>query len=340
MQLAERVLVRTPQTPSVRSRARAVRLLLKQALARVARGPLASWLAWRPARFVAAVLAASALAASPVLAQPAAPPQAGPPTVAPAAAPAAAASAAPVVTPPEYRLGSGDVVRIAVFQNPELTLETRITEAGVVSYPLLGMVRLGGRSVTEAERLIADGLKNGNFVRSPQVTLVVTQVRGNQASVLGQVNRPGRYPIEVAGMRLSDLLAMAGGTAPAGADMVVITGTRSGQPYRQEIDLPALFAGGGGANDIVIVNGDTVWVDRQPLVYIYGEVQRPGPLRLERGMTLLQALATGGGLTQRGTERGIRVHRKDGSGQVEVLQPRMNDTLRDGDVVYVRESLF
>jgi len=246
-----------------------------------------------------------------------------------------------VVIPPEYRLGSGDVVRIVVFQNPELTLETRITEAGVVSYPLLGSVRLGGRSVTEAERLIADGLKNGNFVRNPQVTMVVMQVRGNQASVLGQVNRPGRYPIEVAGMRLSDLLAMAGGTAPAGADKIVITGTRNGQTYRQEIDLPALFAGGGGgANDITIVNGDTVWVDRQPQVYIYGEVQRPGPLRLERGMTLLQALATGGGLTQRGTERGIRVHRKDGSGQVEVLQPRMNDTLRDGDVVYVRESLF
>ena len=306
-----------------------------QVLAAVARGSLVCWLAWKPARFVAVALAAGALAASPVQAQPAAPPQAKP------AAPAAGPPGATVVIPPEYRLGSGDVVRIAVFQNPELTLETRITEAGVVSYPLLGVVQLGGRSVTEAERLIADGLKNGNFVRNPQVTMVVMQVRGNQASVLGQVNRPGRYPIEVAGMRLSDLLALAGGTAPAGADMVVITGTRNGQPYRKEIDLPALFSsGGGGASDITIVNGDTVWVDRQPQVYIYGEVQRPGPLRLERGMTLLQALATGGGLTQRGTERGIRVHRKDGSGQVEILQPRMNDGLRDGDVVYVRESLF
>ena len=249
--------------------------------------------------------------------------------------------AAPVAAAPtEYRLGAGDVVRIAVFQNPDLTLETRITEAGVISYPLLGQVRVGGLGVTEAERRIADGLRSGNFVKNPQVTLVVLQVRGNQASVLGQVNRPGRYPIKVADMRLTDLLALAGGTAAGGADMVVVTGTRNGQPFRQEVDLPALFMVGGAAKDLFILNGDTVWVERQPLVYIYGEVQRPGPLRLEREMTLLQALATGGGLTARGTDKGIRVHRKGGGGKVQIIEPGMTDTLREGDVVFVRESLF
>ena len=91
---------------------------------------------------------------------------------------------------------------------------------------------------------------------------------------------------------------------------------------------------------MLILNGDAVWVDRQPLVYIYGEVQRPGPMRLERGMTLMQSLATGGGLNQRGTEKGIRVHRKAADGKVQVITPTMDDALRDGDVVYVRESLF
>ena len=252
-----------------------------------------------------------------------------------APAPAASAPAAA-----EYRLGSGDVVRINVYQNPDLTLETRVTEAGIVSYPLLGAIRLGGLSVTAAERLIAEGLRTGNFVKQPQVTIVVVQVRGNQASVLGQVNRPGRYPIEVADMRLTDLLAMAGGSAVNGADMVVVTGTRDGQPFRQEIDLPAIFAAGGKGKDILIANGDSIWVDRQPVVYIYGEVQRPGPMRLERGMTLMQSLATGGGLTQRGTEKGIRVHRKTADGQVQVITPTMDDKMLDGDVVYVRESLF
>ena len=259
------------------------------------------------------------------------------------AAPAAWAQAAPLsgtAAPSEYRLGSGDVLRIVVFQNPDLTLDTRVTEAGIISFPLLGNIRVGGLSVTAAEKLIADGLRNGNFVKQPQVTLVVVQVRGNQASVLGQVNRPGRYPIEVADMRLTDLIATAGGTAQGGADLVVLTGTRKGQPYRLEVDLPTLFAAGGSDKDVPIVNGDTVWIDRQPVVYIYGEVQRPGAMRLERDMTMLQALATGGGLTARGTEKGIRVHRRGADGSTNVIEPKMADRLREGDVVFVRESLF
>ena len=250
----------------------------------------------------------------------------------------ATVTAAPAAA--EYRLGSGDVVRINVYQNPDLTLETRVTEAGIVSYPLLGAIRLGGLSVTAAEKLIADGLRNGNFVKQPQVTIVVTQVRGNQASVLGQVNRPGRYPIEVADMRLTDLLAMAGGANATGSDLVIVSGTRNGQPFRQEVDLPTVFSPGGKDKDILILNGDAIWVDRQPLVYIYGEVQRPGSMRLDRGMTLMQALATGGGLTLRGTEKGIRIHRKAADGKVQVIQPTMDEKVLDGDVVYVRESLF
>jgi polysaccharide export outer membrane protein len=253
---------------------------------------------------------------------------------------AAASAWAQAGAAPEYRLGSGDIVRITVYQNPDLTLESRISEAGVIGYPLLGSVRLGGLTLAGAEKLIADGLRNGNFVRSPQVTVVVLQVRGNQASVLGQVNRPGRYPLEVADMRLTDLIAIAGGVSAVGADAVVVTGKRNGAPIRVEVDLPSVFAAGGRDKDLLIENGDTIWVDRQPLVYIYGEVQRPGPMRLERGMTLMQALATGGGLTPRGTEKGIRVHRRSGDGRVQVLQPGMDDRMQDGDVVYVRESLF
>ena len=258
----------------------------------------------------------------------------------------AATTAAPPTTAttatasPEYRLGSGDVLRISVYQNPDLTLETRVSEAGVLSFPLLGTVRLGGLSVTQAEKLIADGLKNGNFVKNPQVTIVVLQVKGNQASVLGQVNRPGRYPIEVADMRLTDLLANAGGVAPTGTETLLLTGTRNGQPYRTEIDLPGIFAAGGRGQDVLIQNGDVLWVDRAPMVYIYGEVQRPGPMRLERGMTLMQSLASGGGINQRGTEKGIRVHRKGSDGKVQIIQAAMDEQLKDGDVVYVKESLF
>lgn len=240
----------------------------------------------------------------------------------------------------EYMLGAGDVIRVTVYQNPDLSIETRVSEAGVISYPLLGSVRVGGLTVTDVEKRIAEGLRSGNFVKQPQVTVLVTQVRGNQVSVLGQVNRPGRYPLEVADTRLTDVLATAGGIAAGGADVVTLVGTRNGQPYRAEIDLPRVMSSARTANDLQILNGDVVWVDRAPMVYIYGEVQRPGALRLERGMTVMQALATGGGLTLRGTEKGLRVHRRGSDGKVQVVQPSMDDALRDGDVVYVRESLF
>ena len=271
-----------------------------------------------------ATAAIFAVAAWPAHSQPA-----SPPTVSPTAG-----------TTPEYRLGAGDVVRITVYQNPDLTLEARINEANTVSYPLIGNVAIGGVSVAEAEKTIADRLRSGNFVRQPQVSVMVMQVRGNQASVLGQVNRPGRFPIETADLRLSDLIAIAGGVMPTGADLVVLVGTRDGKSYRREIDLPAMFRVQGRNDDVLVRNGDVVYVERAPLVYIYGEVQRPGAMRLERNMTVMQVLATGGGLTLRGTQRGIRVHRRDTDGKVQILQPTLDDTLREGDVVYVRESLF
>ncbi|MBV8504074.1 MAG: polysaccharide export protein EpsE [Paucibacter sp.] len=258
----------------------------------------------------------------------------------PAVQAADAGGAGATTTSPEYRLSGGDVIRITVFQNPDMTLETRVSESGTVTFPLLGAVKIGGLSISAAESLIASGLRSGDYVKNPQVLITMLSVKGNQASVLGQVNRPGRYPIDVTDMHVSDLLANAGGAAPTGADVVVLSGTRDGKPYRVEIDLPSLFAPGGRAQDVIILNGDVLWVDRSPLVYIYGEVQRPGAMRLERGMTVMQALASGGGLTQRGTERGVRVNRKNAAGKVESVQLGMDGALQDGDVVYVRESLF
>lgn len=240
----------------------------------------------------------------------------------------------------DYVIASGDALRIAVYQNLDLSLETRVNESGTISYPLLGTVKLGGLSVAQAEGEITRGLREGNFIKQPQVMVLVTQVRGNQVSVLGAVNRAGRYPIDLVGMRLSELLAMAGGIAAGGADVVSVTGERNGKPFRIEVDLPGLYGRRPQGEDPVLRSGDVIFVERSPIVYIYGEVQRPGPLRLERDMTVLQALAAGGGLTLRGTENGIRVHRRNAEGQVEARQPALNDRLVDGDVLFVRESLF
>ena len=246
----------------------------------------------------------------------------------------------PAAANSQYRLAAGDTIRISVYQSADLTLETRLTEAGTISYPLLGSVALAGLTVSEAEKRIADGLRTGNFVKQPQVSVAVQQVRGNQVSVLGQVGKPGRYPLETGNVQLTDMIATAGGVIPGGADQVVVVGTRNGQPYRAEIDLPSVFGAGRRANDLTLQNGDVIWVERAPMIYMYGEVQKPGSLRLERGMTVMQALAASGGLTQRGTERGLRVHRRDAEGKVRIIEPAMTDKLQPEDIVYIRESVF
>jgi polysaccharide biosynthesis/export protein len=190
-------------------------------------------------------------------------------------------------------------------------------------------------TLQQAEKRIADGLRDGAFVKQPQVSILVTQVRGNQVSVLGQVSRPGRFPLETADTKLTDIIAAAGGIAAGGSDTVTVIGRRNGQPFRAEFDLGALLGVERKGEDIVLQNGDVVWVDRAPVVYLYGEVQRPGSLRLERNMSLMKALASVGGITQRGTERGIRVNRKG-----SVIELKMGDLLLPDDVVYVRESIF
>lgn len=240
----------------------------------------------------------------------------------------------------EYLLGAGDSIRITVFQNPDLTLETRVSENGTVTYPLVGAMQLGGHTVADAENIIAGKLRQGGFVRRPQVSVLVLQIRGNQVSVLGLVNRPGRYPIETFNTRLTDMLAMAGGIAPTGADIVVLSGIRDGQSIRQEVDLPSLFLAAKTGPDMEVAGGDAIYVHRAPMFYIYGEVQRAGAYRLERDMTVLQALAQGGGLTARGTERGVRIHRRDSDGKVQVIKPKMDQALLPDDVVYIQESFF
>lgn len=256
------------------------------------------------------------------------------------AQPAATKSAvAQPATQPEYRLGQGDAIRVIVFQNPDLTVETRVTENGTITYPLVGSVRVGGLTIPEAERTIGKALADGGFIQKPQVNIVLIANRGNQVSVLGSVNRPGRFPLETFNTRLSEMLAIAGGITPQGADSVIVTGMRDGKPFRREVDIPGMFLEDKPDTDMVVNGGDVIFVYRMPLYYIYGEVQRPGSARVERGMTVRQALAQSGGPTLRGTERRLRIYRRNGDA-IEQLTPTLNDPVRPDDVLYVNESLF
>ena len=105
-------------------------------------------------------------------------------------------------------------------------------------------------------------------------------------------------------------------------------------------DLQNLAAEGDASGNVRLEAGDMIYVNRAPTFFIYGEVQKPGSYRLERGMTVLQALATGGGLTPKGTQRGLTIHRRRADGSMQVIEPKLDDALEINDVLNIRESLF
>lgn len=240
----------------------------------------------------------------------------------------------------DYRLGAGDAIGIQVYQSPDLSVDARVSETGVISYPLVGTLQLGGLTISEAEKKIADALKTGGFVKVPQVNIVLRQVRGSQVAVLGQVSKPGRFPLETLNTRVSDMLAAAGGATALGDDVLIVTGQRDNKPFRKVIDIPALFLNEKSENDIILAGGDTLYVNKAPVFYIYGETQKPGPYRIERGMTVMQALAQGGGPTARGSQNRLRLHRRDLTGSTMESTPKLTDAVQAEDVIYVRESIF
>jgi polysaccharide export outer membrane protein len=238
----------------------------------------------------------------------------------------------------DYLLGPGDMVRVTVYGSPDLTTETRITQQGNLTFPLLGAVPVGGSSVAQSETKIASLLEKGGFVKQAQVNIIVTLFNSQQVSMLGDLNRPGRYPLEHAST-LFEVIAMAGGINPNGSDIVTVLSQQEGKTEKHDYDLPDLLLKGEGTGIMINAN-DIIYVPHAPMYYIYGEVQRPGQFRLERNMTVAQALATGGGLTMRGTESGLNIKRRNAAGVLETIDAKADDLLRKDDVLLVHESLF
>ena len=265
-----------------------------------------------------------------------------------ALAPKATTSAIPAQAPREAAqdvnalesVGPGDTVRVTVFRNPDLTTESRVTEQGTIFFPLLGEVRIAGMTPQQASSRIAAALSKGKFVVNPEVQVVLASVNSRQVSVLGNVTKPGRYPIDSVNRRVTDFIAAAGGMAATGADSVTVVQVRNGQETKTDVDLAEMFRNGNLAANMELAPGDTIYVHRAPMIYVGGEVNKAGAYRLEPHMTVMQAIAMGGGINPRGTERGLRIHRRDGNGGMKKIEARMTDPVLADDVIYVRESLF
>lgn len=226
------------------------------------------------------------------------------------------------------KLGVGDTVKITVHQQPDLTTDARISERGMVAMPLIGEIKLAGLSQVQAANAIAEGLKKGQFLKNPQVTVAIATVRSRQVSVLGAVARPGRYALDDTSSKLADVIAAAGGITPTGADTVTVI--RDGKEQKVAI-LGKPFD---------LKGGETIQVERAAVFYIYGEVTRSGAYRIEPNMTVMQAIAAGGGMTPRGSDRRLKMRRADAKGKVVETDAKLTDTVKADDVIFVKEALF
>jgi polysaccharide export outer membrane protein len=226
------------------------------------------------------------------------------------------------------KLGPGDAVHVTVFQQPDLTTDARVSDAGSIALPLVGQVKIGGQTTNEAAGSIAAALKSGGFLKAPQVAVALTTVRSRQVSMLGLIVRPGRYPLEESHTRLPDLIASAGGIATGGDESVTVI--RDGKSQK----VNSL------AKDFELKGGDTIYVNAAPVFYIYGEVMHAGAYPVKPGMTVMQAISLGGGITPRGSENRIKLRRTGANGGAVEFDVNPVTQVMPNDVIFIKEALF
>ena len=244
-----------------------------------------------------------------------------------------------VSAPQIIQLGPGDSVGIQVYGQPDMTTVVYVSDDGTIPVPLAGPVQIAGLSPSEASKRIEKALKDGMFLVDPHVTLTVTVSRSQRVSVLGQVARPGVYPIEST-TTIFDLLALAGGALDTGSEEIfLLRNDANGALQRYPINLKGLDSAKSAIPEQSLRGGDSILVPRAEQFYIYGEVTAPNKYRVERDMTVVQAIARAGGVTPRGSERRVDIKRLV-DGKYVTVKAKLNDPVQPDDVIHVKESIF
>lgn len=245
---------------------------------------------------------------------------------------------------PAVRIGPGDELDVTVFGLPELSQHVRVSNAGDVSVPLIGTVHLAGLSSDEAQSLFEKLLADGHYVNSPHVTVYVKEYTSEGISLIGEVARPGVYPA-IGAHRLMDLIQTAGGLTEKSGKLVTVS-------HRDDPQNPITltFSDDGtnmAHNNIDLLPGDTVMVSKAGIVYIFGEVNRPGGFVIEgNNIMASQALAMAAGPTHTASLDGTRMIRRTPDGLKDmplqlskILKTKSPDLpLEANDIVYVPES--
>jgi polysaccharide export outer membrane protein len=242
------------------------------------------------------------------------------------------------------RLGTGDLIEISVYNVPELATKTRVGSNGDVYLPLIDYVHLGGLTAEEAQGLIEKRLSDGGFVKSPHVSVFVDEYASQGASLLGEVAKPGVYPV-LGQQRLFDLISSAGGLTDKAGRSITVT-------HRSQSDKPVVVPLARNITDnpdsnVPVFPGDTVVVRKADVVYVVGDVSRPSGFLMDSGhLTVLQAIALAGGTTHTSRLNGAKIIRKGASGMMEtsvqlqkILEAKAPDvSMEADDILFVPTS--
>jgi polysaccharide export outer membrane protein len=221
---------------------------------------------------------------------------------------------------PALRISSGDLLEISVYGVPELKQKTRVDERGSVSMPLIGAVAVSGLTVGEAQAELEKKLTEGGYLRNPNVTVLVVEYATQGASVLGEVAKPGIYPV-LGERRLFDLISAAGGLTDRAGKLITVT--RRDRPKEPiNLNLTRDPAQSPEVN-IEVQPGDTIVVSKAGLVYVVGEVGHPSGFIMENNenMTVLQAIAMANGVTAYSALDAAKLIRRTSSGPQEIPIP-------------------
>lgn len=239
----------------------------------------------------------------------------------------------------DYRIGPGDVLRITIYDHPDLATVVRVDNDGSILFPLAGKVLLGGLNTTAASQLIAAKLA-GDYIINPQVSVFVEEFRSKKVVINGEVNRPGLY--ELSGpTTLLELVSKAGGLTRGAGRNATIRRVAGNQGEKNiEVKIGDLLDSGSAAVDVPLMDGDAVTVAKIGLIYVTGQVNRPSALAVEPDTTVIKAITMAGGFTAVAAQGKIKIIRKvDGRDQILEKVP-LHERLMPEDVMVIPESFF
>lgn len=245
--------------------------------------------------------------------------------------------------PGNYKIGEGDVLNVNVFDTPEFSGVYAVSDKEEIIFPLLGILKVGGMRANELAILLQTRLVTANILRYPQVNVIVSSFASQGISVLGEVNHPGIYAT-YGSQRLLDIVSLASGFTPLAGSTALIR--HRGEESAETITIRSA-KGEIRDTEVQLEPGDTVIIQRAPVIYVMGEVAKPGGFVVDRGkISVLEGMAMAGGPLKTSAHSLMIVHASDPAiGPTAVNLDRIvrgktpNLILESGDILYVPNSM-